>query len=265
MPFTPSHAVVALPCVRTPIPAAAVAVGAMTPDLPLFLRGTPVTYGLTHSVENLALTVLVAFGLLMVWYFVLRPAVRELSPKWLAGQLPVEWDAAPSRVAQRLFVPWGRTGLLLAGLVIGVLSHIAWDLFTHEGRWGGQLVPALELTWGPFEGYRWLQYVSSALGLTALGIAGAVWLMRRHAAPLDRATPAIVRAAWWASLPIVLVTAWVAGLSAFGPLDESFGVRHLAYRVLPAAAGAWGIGTLALCVVVGVIARKHARHARDAP
>ena len=38
MPFTPSHAVVALPFVRTPLVPAAIAVGAMAPDLPLFVR-----------------------------------------------------------------------------------------------------------------------------------------------------------------------------------------------------------------------------------
>ncbi|WP_262927685.1 DUF4184 family protein [Microbacterium sp. NIBRBAC000506063] len=49
MPFTPSHAVVALPFVRTPLLPAAIAVGAMAPDLPLFLRGTPLTYQVTHT------------------------------------------------------------------------------------------------------------------------------------------------------------------------------------------------------------------------
>ena len=49
MPFTPSHAVVALPFLRTPLVSAAIAVGAMAPDLPLFLRGMPLHYGLTHS------------------------------------------------------------------------------------------------------------------------------------------------------------------------------------------------------------------------
>ena len=33
MPFTPSHAVVALPFIRSPLVPAAIAVGAMTPDL----------------------------------------------------------------------------------------------------------------------------------------------------------------------------------------------------------------------------------------
>ena len=90
MPFTLSHAVVALPFVRTPLLPAAVAIGAMTPDLPLFVRGTPVTYQLTHT--NLALSTALALGLLVLWYALLRPAVRELSPAGLARRLPEEWD-----------------------------------------------------------------------------------------------------------------------------------------------------------------------------
>ena len=57
MPFTPSHAVVALPFLRTPLVPAAIAVGAMAPDLPLFLRGMPLHYGLTHSLAWLPLTI----------------------------------------------------------------------------------------------------------------------------------------------------------------------------------------------------------------
>ena len=92
-------AVVALPFVRTPLVPAAIAIGAMTPDLPLFLRGTPLTYQATHT--NVLLSTVIALGLLALWYAVLRPAVRELSPDSLARRLPAEWDGPPA---------FGRTG-----------------------------------------------------------------------------------------------------------------------------------------------------------
>ena len=75
MPFTPSHAVVALPFVRTPLLPAAIAVGAMTPDLPLFLRSTPLSYQATHT--NVLLSTVLAAGLLALWYALLRPAGRR--------------------------------------------------------------------------------------------------------------------------------------------------------------------------------------------
>src|SRR5687768_94540 len=92
MPFTPSHAVVALPFVRTPLVPAAIAIGAMTPDLPLFVRGLPLHYGRTHAFEWVPLTVVLALALLLMWRCVLRPAARELAPAWLARRLPEEWD-----------------------------------------------------------------------------------------------------------------------------------------------------------------------------
>ena len=96
MPFTPSHAVVALPFVRTPLLPAAIAVGAMTPDLPLFLRSTPLSYQATHT--NVLLSTVLAAGLLALWYALLRPAGRELSPDALARRLPPEWDATGAAV-----------------------------------------------------------------------------------------------------------------------------------------------------------------------
>ena len=100
MPFTPSHAVVALPFVRTPLLPAAIAIGAMTPDLPLFLRGTPLSYQATHT--NVALSTAIAFVLLVLWYALLRPAVRELAPLAVARRLPPEWDATGPNVLRTL-------------------------------------------------------------------------------------------------------------------------------------------------------------------
>ena len=69
------------------------------------------------------------------------------------------------------------------------LSHIVWDLFTHEGRVGRPALPVLDEQWGPLTGYKWLQYGSSVLGLVILGrVGGAVAVepgCRRH--PLRRA------------------------------------------------------------------------------
>ncbi|GAA5203634.1 DUF4184 family protein [Microbacterium jejuense] len=268
MPFTPSHAVVALPFVRTPLVPAAVAVGAMTPDLPLFVRGLPLQYGTAHSFAWLPVTMAVALVLLLVWRCVLRPAARELSPRWLAGRLPGEWDAgAPASLGETFA---GRSGghagvrsvlLLAASLAIGVVSHILWDLFTHEGRWGSSVFPLLDAAWGPFPGYKWLQHGSSVVGLAILGAYMVVWLARRRvAAAILRILPDAVRWCWWLSLPVVLVLAWGWGYVAFGPFDAAFTPAHLGYRVLPPACAVWGAATLVLSVVVQVL---RARRSRD--
>lgn len=261
MPFTPSHAVVALAVVRTPLVPAAVAVGAMAPDLPLFVRGIGISYAQTHAYPWL--TVVIAGVLLLAWWLVLRPSVRELTPGWVAGRLPSEWDAQGGEALRTVRRISGRrrsvaltVALVVVSLAIGVLSHIAWDAFTHEGRWGVELIPALAERWGPLHGYRWFQYASSVLGLLGLAVAGAVWLRGRARGPVRRVLPAPVRVVWWASLPVVLVVATVIGLIAYGPLTPEWTAQHLAYRVLPPACAIWGVATLVLCVVVQVARRR---------
>jgi hypothetical protein len=279
MPFTPSHAVVALPFVRSPLVPAAIAVGAMTPDLPLFVRGVPLhavglSYGRTHDLLWLPTTIVFAALLLLLWRCLLRPAVRELAPRWLAARLPGEWDrgalpalretlfidADPARERpSRPRVRWRGMLLLLLSLALGVISHIVWDLFTHEGRWGVTLLPVLDEQWGPLTGFKWLQHGSSAVGLAVIAVWMLVWLSRRRAAAsVDRVLPGWVRWCWWVSLPVVLMVAWMLGLAVLGPLDADFTAAHLAYRVLPPACAVWGVATVVLAVVAQVVRRKAA-------
>lgn len=269
MPFTPSHAVVALPFVRTPLVPAAVAIGAMAPDLPLFLRGAPFSYQATHT--NMPLSVAIALVLFAGWLLLLRPAVRELAPEPLARRLPGEWDDTGLAAWRAARAPrpgaraaWSRTPvawmlLLVVSLLLGVASHIAWDAFTHEGRWGTRLFPALAQNWGPLAGYTWVQHASSVLGLVVLAVFGLRWLSRRPVGPpVRRVLPAAVRIAWIAALPLLLVGATAVGLVVYGPLTDEWTIRHLAYRVLPPACALWGVLTLALCTVI-VVRRARGR------
>ncbi len=258
MPFTPSHAVVALPFMRTPLVPAAIAVGAMAPDVPLFLRGMPLHYGLTHSLGWLPLTVAVALALLLIWRCVLRPAVRELSPRWLADRLPAAWDAPAAPSLRETFGIHGSPArapvrgilLLVSSLALGVASHIVWDLFTHEDRWGVDVLPLLDQQWGPFAGYRWLQHGSSVLGLAILAVWAVRWLSGRRPEPSTRRLlPHSVRWAWWLSLPVSLLIAWLIGLAVHGPLTSEWTIPHLAYRALPPACALWGVVTVIIALV----------------
>lgn len=261
MPFTPSHAVIALPLIRTPLVPAAIAVGAMTPDLPLFLRGFGLPYAFTHDLDAVPVTAAVALILFLLWRVVMRPAVGELVPLGVARRLPAEWStsgrkAAASAVgvgsAQRLYPVW-----LGVSLIVGVLSHIAWDLFTHEGRWGVDVFPVLDAMWGPLSGYKWLQHGSSVAGLLVIGIWALLRLRRAEPrAVIVRSVPFGVRVAWWVSLPVVLAAASIVGYVVSGPFSEEFTVQHLAYRALPSACGVWGVLTIALCLAVPLFRRR---------
>jgi hypothetical protein len=258
MPFTVSHAVVALPFARTALAPAAVAVGAMAPDLPLFVRGIPLDYGTTHDPAWLPLTVVIALALLLVWRMLLRPAVRGLVPRALAARLPADWDAGAGTGLRETFARRGArrpsaagAALVLAALAIGVLSHIVWDEFTHEGRAGTALMPALADPWGPLAGYRWLQYGSGAAGLAILAVWAVLWLRRRTPDPaVPRALPAAVRVAWLAALPALVVVALVVAVAADVAVGEEPSGTRLAYGAVVPACTVWILGTLALAIVV---------------
>ncbi len=248
MPFTPSHAVIALPFVRTPLLPAGIAIGSMAPDLPLFVRGTPLTYQVTHT--NVLVSSLVAVALLTLWYVLLRPAVRELSPAWLARRLPSHWDATAPAAWRAIAA--GRSGVVAAlwvalSIVLGVVSHIVWDGFTHVDRAGVILIPALDEAWGPLVGYKWLQYGSGVLGLLILALAGAVWLRARTPVAISRALPRWVVVAWWVALPLLLTVAWTLGMIARGAFTATRTPLHLAHLVLPSAVALWGLLTVVIC------------------
>lgn len=267
MPFTPSHAIVALPFVRTPFLPAAIAIGSMAPDLPLFVRGTALSYQATHT--NVALATGIALVLLVLWYALLRPAVRELAPRFVAVRLPEEWDATGAAIWRSIRAerPGARQAfwrspavfavMVVLSLLVGVVTHNIWDAFTHEGRWGVRLVPVIGTQWGPLPGDKWLQYGTSLVALVVLAMWGARWLRRRPPSPSHRALPGWLRVVWWLALPAALLTAWGIGLALVGPVTSIRDVQYLAYRALLPACAVWGLLTVALCVFVQV--RRHPR------
>lgn len=259
MPFTPSHAVVALPFLRTPLPPAAVAVGAMIPDLPLFLRVGPITYAMTHEWLWLPLTVAMALVALLLWRTLLRPAATDLLPEWICRRLPVEWDRSPAEGLRETFrerdasrSSSGAVVLLVVALTIGVLTHLVWDAFTHEGRWGSVLVHALEQDWGPMPGYAWAQRTSSVIGLMVLA-GWAIGRLRR--APLRAVRPRVggwLRWSWWMSLPTLLIIAAASGVIA-APDGEPLTPTAFAYSHLVPAATVWAMVTVTIALVLGVV------------
>jgi hypothetical protein len=213
VPFTPSHAIVALPFARTPLPAGAVAVGAMAPDLPLVFPGV-VTYGQTHGFPSLLVTSLpLALVLYAVWRVALRPAASGLLPsETLRSRVPWNWDRVtrPER-------PLVAGLLVVAAALIGVVSHVVWDLFTHPGRLGSEWIPSLADSWGPIDGTTWLQYGSSVLGLVGVGVWAALAL--RQAGAVHRVDPpavGIVRRASWVASAAVVVTSFAVRLGLDG-------------------------------------------------
>jgi len=140
MPFTISHTAVVLPFAR-PLARwrllSAVVIGSMVPDFGLFLPWRPERFE-THSVMAL-LTFCLPVGLTCYWVFqyLVKTPIIEILPAGAYGR----WQpfAAPA--------PYGsvRQWLLAAGgVIVGAVTHLVLDGFTHEGARGVRLIPVLD-------------------------------------------------------------------------------------------------------------------------
>jgi hypothetical protein len=187
VPFTPSHAAAVLPFLRTPLPASALVVGSITPDLPYYLPGDP---GLLTHTATAVVTTDLALGAVAwaVWHAVLATPALAASPAGLRARLA----GVPLGLGRRLSSP-AAVGRTLLALLLGAATHVLWDEFTHARRWGAEHIPALQEVHGPLYGWAWAQQLSGALG----GLVLAVWFVGwwRRTPALDSARRP---AAWWA-------------------------------------------------------------------
>jgi len=173
MPFTIAHAAAVLPLRKTRLPLAAMMIGSMSPDFSYF---TPVTITFpTHTLGGLFWFCL-PVGL-AVWLFY----VRVLEAPTIA-LLPDGWRDRVVRSEYRL-----SASLLLRvslAIIVGAVTHLVWDSFTHSLSPVAEALPTLRDVTVNVMGrqlsvYRFLQYLSSIVGLAAL----AIWAWRQGPAP----------------------------------------------------------------------------------
>jgi hypothetical protein len=190
VPFTLAHPAAVLPLTRRPLVPAALVAGTLSPDVPYFLplpRSAEAWYEpfvnatTTHAWPG-ALTVAVptAAALLVVWWFVRAP-LRAL----VAGEAVVGRRGTPSS--------WTVVGALwgVASLALGVLTHVAWDAFTHgDGAVVQHVAWLREPLIGSTPAARVLQHLSTVAGLLVLASwavrAVAAWRRAGGRLPLDR-------------------------------------------------------------------------------
>jgi NAD(P)H dehydrogenase (quinone) len=169
VPFTVSHPAAVLPLRRLGLPMTVLVVASMVPDVPVFL-GRPRVYEVTHSLVGIVtIDLVMAVTVVAWWSFVMRDALVDLAP-------------TPVRSRFAAHVRPSRRDWLLSPLaaVIGALTHVAWDSFTHAGEWGVVRIDWLQAQHGGLVGFKWAQYASGAIGLAVVGIAALNHLRALH-------------------------------------------------------------------------------------
>jgi hypothetical protein len=167
MPFTLVHPVATLPFYRTrghKLRLAALAIGAITPDLEFLLGVTPNGW-FSHTLPGLFLVCLPSSWICL-----------RLFDRWgrrgVARLLPREWTLpAP---------PPSSFWWISVSILIGASTHLVWDTFTHESDWGFQILTGLRGSfvpgWRPgLPGFKLLQDGSTLVGLLCLVWVGAAW------------------------------------------------------------------------------------------
>lgn len=169
MPFTISHTVVVLPFAR-PLARwrllSAAVIGSMVPDFGLFLPWRPERFE-THSALAL-LTFCLPVGLTSYWIFqyLIKTPLVELLPdaayeRWRPFAAPAPYGSVRQWI------------LAACGVLVGAVTHLVLDGFTHEGARGVRLIPVLDDSVPEIHGhhvmvFRLLQDGISLIGLVAV-------------------------------------------------------------------------------------------------
>ena len=239
MPFTPSHIAAVLPFAKTPLLPAALAIGSMVPDLFYYV---PVGIGRSFSHSWFGVfTIDLGVGILvfLLWQLVLRRPVLDFAPLWVRQRMGrSEWMPAGR-------LRWVRLVLVLAAsLLIGILTHVLWDDFTHDGPFV-HLVPVLFEQFGPLRLFKWLQHASSILGAVAI-VLFVLWWRRR----VPAAEPAPTRLTTTTRIAGIAITLgsgllvalflWIRGmLGGASPIDN-----ELVFQVVVIGLAAAGLTAL---------------------
>lgn len=215
MPFTLAHPIAIAPiwyAYRRHLDLASLCIGAMMPDLDLFIPLIPEGGHRLWGVFTIDLPCAILFLLIIRWV-IAKPFIALLPP-YLGSCLP-QPRMPPIPAA-------------IVSIVIGSLTHIIWDAFTHHGGWFVIRYDFLRVSTGRWPLYELLQHGCGIGGLIAM----ALWIAWGfgQAQPQQRPAtlPLIYRFGIIAVIVIVTIMATLLDIRAgikIGQPRESLAVR----------------------------------------
>lgn len=161
VPFTLAHPAAVLP-LRRRLWFPGLVAGSVAPDVGYYLPVLP-THGVVGG--SLAAVVLLLAGRLLL------PSVMALAPEFVRARV-----SRPGDFRQPL--------VRALSIVVGVLTHLLWDAFTHTNGWFVQQWSWLDIAVvGPHRLYNVIGYVSSVGGMALLAWMAARTPRSPHRAP----------------------------------------------------------------------------------
>ena len=226
-------------------------IGSMSPDFSYFTAGA--VRSATHSLQGLfTFCWPVGLALWLVFVRVLeRPTLALMPPAWAARIVP------PHR-------EWSLRTLVAASVavILGAVTHILWDSFTHGGTHVTTAIPALQVVafeihhYGSFAWFWVLQQLSTIFGLVVLFI----WAVKRLRSPPAQPPPHPDLPAIGNRVRVVALAIVVAVSLGFAILRYSTHPTFaLEYRLFHLAIGGmtgFALSWLAVAVAVTLFARR---------
>jgi hypothetical protein len=187
-------------------------VGSLAPDFRYFLNLAPRSH-IGHSFKGIFIFCL-PVGLAVLWVFqqIMKLPLISLAPK--SHQQRLVPLAKP--------FPWGgarRFGLIVASLLLGAISHLAWDAFTHDNGLVVRNVPDMRVPLEEFGTHRplynVLQHGSSLLGVAILVFWYWRWFKRTPPQPVPLYLQMNARTKAWIAGSILALSASLAAVYAY--------------------------------------------------
>ncbi|MFE1843291.1 DUF4184 family protein [Streptomyces sp. NPDC059515] len=271
MPFTLSHAAAVLPALRAdgrgrgPLVPSVLVAGTFAPDL-TYYAGSAVTGAMefgdvTHSLPGVfTVDVLLAWALVGLWLLVREP---------LVGLLPRALQARPAallrcgtpraRVRPSLVARWYLSALL------GALTHVVWDAFTHLDRWGMRVFPVLgeEIAGSPL--YWYLQYGGSAVAAVVIALFVARALRRMPPGGTAAGVPLLSAPDRWAAVALLGGCALAGAVQRASRWWAHWGASAKPWEIIPTVCFGAGAAIIVALPLFAVAVRVWRRPAPAIP
>jgi hypothetical protein len=168
MPNPIAHPAASIPFAKAGMVFSALVIGSISPDFG-YLVPMPTPYFMYNAAGLFLFDVPVGLVLLFLFHSLVKWPLLSLLPEGLQNRL--------YKHAQGFsFAPLKHFGLILLSLLVGSLTHIIWDSFTHEYGW---IVEQFAFFSIPINGtplYTILQSLSSIIGLIIILYWFFTWL-----------------------------------------------------------------------------------------
>jgi hypothetical protein len=250
VPFTISHAAAVLPLrklTKGALPLAALMIGSMSPDFAYFLPGVTDRVE-THSFAGLFWFCWpISMAIWLVFVRVLEQPTFAL--------LPLNWRTrfAPSSRE----ITFQTLALASVAVILGAVTHLIWDGFTHRGTATVHALPALHgvvFHYGrwPIRWFVVLQHLSTVAGLLLL----AIWAWRLppgvHQHPM---LPSISHATRVRAVAVLFAASFGLAIASYLFHSDTWFGRRLFHLAIGGMTG-WAIAWFVIAIVIRRSARR---------